>query len=347
MKCVDLLRAVKKAAFSALFLCAFSETIIADQWLVKPDMPTGRQEIYAGAAEGRIYIPGGILADGVTTSAAFEAFDVKENKWVDLASLPTPRHHITPAVIGGQIYAVGGFDGPFPEWEMKSDMFIYDIKKDKWRKGVPLPKPRGEHVAVALDNRVHVIGGRITKAGGKSHFDSFLDTGEHDIFDPSTNQWTKGAAAITARNSAAAAVIDGLIYVVGGRKNVIQEDGGQLQQNLGTLEVYDPKKNIWETLAPMPEALGGNAAAALGGKLYVFGGEQWAPEHKVFSSVWVYDPRANTWSKETGLLTARHGLAGAAVDEVVYSIGGCTVVGGGAAVGATEALSLVNADARK
>lgn len=342
MRLVDSLRATAKVASLTACLFACSQSIVAGQWIAKPEMPTGRQEIYADSAEGMIYVPGGILTDIVTTSDAFEAFDVKNNQWITLASLPAPRHHITPVVIGDQIYSVGGFDGPYPDWVMKSEMFIYDIAKNTWRDGVSMPEPRGEHVAVTVNNKIHVIGGRTVSEGGENNFHSFIDTDGHLIFDPNSKQWTKGAAAPTARNSAAAVAMDGLIYVVGGRKNVVQPDGKQLQQNLGILEVYDPKQEAWKVLAPMPEASGGIAATAAGGKLYVFGGEQWAPEKKVFSSVWSYDPQTDTWSKEAGLLTARHGLAGATIDGVIYSIGGCTVVGGGAAVGTTEALTLVS-----
>lgn len=324
---------------SSLVLLFCTALSMAGQWSVKPEMPTGRQEIYADSADGMIYVPGGILTDVVTTTSVFEAFDVKANRWLTLAPLPSPRHHITPAIIGSQLYAIGGFDGPFPEWEMKADMFVYDIQRNTWKKGASLPEPQGEHVAVVVDNKIHVIGGRVTTGEGKSHFDAFIDTRVHNIYDPKTGKWSRGAEALTARNSAGAAVIDGLLYVVGGRRNVVQPDGKQLQQNIGTLEVYDAKTNSWKTLAPMPEALGGIAATASGGKLYVVGGEQWAPEHKVFSSVWVYDPNTDNWHRESELLTARHGLAAASVNGVVYSIGGCTVVGGGAAVGKTEALT--------
>jgi hypothetical protein len=45
----------------------------------------------------------------------------------------------------------------------------------------------------------------------------------------------------------------------------------------------------------MPQAQGGVAATAADGKLYVFGGEQWVPEHEVFEESWVYDPKTDRW----------------------------------------------------
>jgi N-acetylneuraminic acid mutarotase len=328
--------------FKVIFLFLFSANSIAAEWQTKSEMPSARQEIYADVADGVIYVAGGILNDIVTTSTAFEAFNARQNSWSKLKPLPVPRHHITPAIIGDKVYAMGGFDGPYPEWAMKADMFVYNIASDSWEQGKALPEPVGEHVAIAFNNKIHVIGGRVRSESGKNHFDAYIDSKAHYIYNPEQNEWSTGTAAPTARNSAAAAVIDGLIYVVGGRRNVMQKDGTQLQQNLSNLEVYNPETNEWHSRAPLPESLGGNAAASVDGKLYVFGGEQWSPEHKVFPSSWAYDPATDKWQKVKDMLTARHGLAAAAVDDVIYTIGGCTRVGGGATVGATEALILIN-----
>ena len=322
---------------SLLMLCCCSLT--AGEWLAKSDMPTARQEIYAATSNSKIYIPGGILNDIVTTTAAFEVLDVKSNQWQQLAPLPVPRHHIIPVIIDEKLYAMGGFDGPFPKWVLKSDMFIYDIQSNTWEKGESLPEARGEHVALVLGENIHVIGGRVKEGEGEDHFDNYIDSNAHRVFNTKSGKWTSAAAAPTARNSAAAAVIDGLIYVVGGRYNEVQEDGSQLQQNVTALEMYDPGNDSWKSLSPMPEALGGNAATVLDGQLYVFGGEQWAPEHKVFPSTWVYDPKTDKWNKGPDMPTARHGLAAASAEGKVITIGGCTVVGGGATVGTTEALA--------
>ena len=326
-----------KSVLLVLFMI-LANPVIAGQWEIMPNMPSARQEIYADDAGGRIYVPGGVGSDGLSTSDAFEAYDVANKKWLKLAPLPEARHHITPAVIGSKVYAIGGFIGPFPDWNIKADTFIYSIDADSWKSGTAMPEPQAEHVSAVVNEKIHIIGGRVHGSSKKQHFDAFTDTGTHRIYNPATDEWSLGAPAPTARNSAAAAVIDDRIYVVGGRHNVVQEDGSQLQQNLGTLEVYDPVKDAWHTLAPMPEALGGNAAASLNGKLYVFGGEQWAPTQKVFASAWVYDPGTDNWSRETDMPTARHGLAAAASDSRIIVIGGGNKVGGGGAGGFTEIL---------
>ena len=326
-----------KSLFLVLSL-ALAMPAVSGQWEIASSMPSPRQEIYADVAGGRVYVPGGVGADGLSTSSAFEAYDAVNDRWLTLAPLPEPRHHVTPAVIGNRVFAIGGFTGPFPDWEIKADSFVYDINSNSWKRGTPMPEPQAEHVSAVVNGKIHIIGGRIHGNSGKHHFDAFSDTGRHRVYDPGSDQWSLAAPAPTARNSAAAAVVSGRIYVVGGRHNVVQEDGTQLQQNLGTLEVYDPQSDSWETRAPMPEGLGGNAAAALNGKLYVFGGEQWAPTQKVFTSAWVYDPGSDSWSGEADMPTGRHGLAAATAAGKLVVIGGGNKVGGGGAGGFTEIL---------
>jgi hypothetical protein len=91
------------------------------------------------------------------------------------------------------------------------------------------------------------------------------------------------------------------------------------------LEVYDPKLDRWDTRSPMPPARGGLAATSLNGKLYVFGGEQWVPEQKVFAESWVYHPETDVWEALPPLPTPRHGLGASAVGNRIFVFGGGTL----------------------
>ena len=42
---------------------------------------------------------------------------------------------------------------------------------------------------------------------------------------------------------------------------------------LDTVEVYDPQADSWQRVASMPQGRYKHAAAAMGGKIYVTGGE--------------------------------------------------------------------------
>ena len=299
-----------------------------------------RQELYPEVLNGRIYVAGGLLSPNTGYSAHFEAYDPADNRWTRLATLPQARHHIALAAAGGHLYGIGGFSGGFPNWQAQPDVFVYDPAADRWRTGVPMTQPRAEGVTAAVDGKIYVIGGRVRASREAAHFNEHADTALAEMFDPATGRWSRLPDAPTARNSAASAVIDGKIHVVGGRQALKQPDGSLRQVNVATLEVFDPATRRWETRSPMPQAQGGLAAAAHGGRLYAFGGEQWVPEQKVFAESWVYDPQADRWSAAPPLPTARHGLGAAALGNRIHVFGGALAVGGVAATDMHDVLVL-------
>ena len=79
----------------------------------------------------------------------------------------------------------------------------------------------------------------------------YLSSGER--FDPAANAWSPIASMGTARAYHAAAVIDGLLYAIGGT------DGSYLSSG----ERFDPAANAWSPITSMGTARYGPAAAAL------------------------------------------------------------------------------------
>src|SRR6476661_6003158 len=76
--------------------------------------------------------------------------------------------------------------------------------------------------------------------------------------------WSSRAPMPTGRYFHAAAAVNGIIYVVGGR----------LSNGSGTTSVqaYNSATNTWTTKAPMPAAAGCGASGVIAGKLYVYSG---------------------------------------------------------------------------
>jgi N-acetylneuraminic acid mutarotase len=116
----------------------------------------------------------------------------------------------------------------------------------------------------------------------------------------------------TASEHLTSSVIDGKMYVIGGRV-------GGLDHNLDANEVYDPVTDKWSVLESMPSKRGGIASAALDKMIYVFGGE--GPDG-TFNNNEKYDPNANNWTNELSMPTARHGLVAAVVNDRIYVVGG-------------------------
>jgi len=310
------------------------------RWTTAAPASLARQELYPEVLDGRIYVAGGLLSPNTGYSAHLEAYDPGTDRWTRLATLPEARHHIALAAAGGLLYGVGGFSGGFPHWRAQASTFVYDPAADRWRDGVDLPEPNAEGVVAAIGGKVYLVGGRVRASADARHFNAHVDTARGAVFDPASARWSRIAEAPTARNSAGSAVIDGLLYVVGGRQALPQPDGTLRQVNVPQLEVYDPATDRWTTRAPMPQAQGGLAATAAGGRLYVFGGEQWVPEQKVFADCWVYEPRSDRWSALPPLPTPRHGLGAAALGGRIHVFGGGTRVGGNAATDVHEVLAL-------
>jgi len=74
--------------------------------------------------------------------------------------------------------------------------------------------------------------------------------------------------------------------------------------------VYGPQANAWAQLASMGNARRLHASAAVGGKLYVFGG---ASGEGHLSTAEVYDPASGSWAQVSSLTTARSYLVAAAL----------------------------------
>ena len=94
----------------------------------------------------------------------------------------------------------------------------------------------------------------------------------------------------------------GRIYVTGGN--------GQAS-SVNSVYVYDPQANTWTQLASMGTARHAHASAAVGGKLYVFGG--YRPGTKRLSTAEVYDPASDSWAQVTSLTSARGYLVAVAL----------------------------------
>lgn len=314
-------------------------------WTAAPELPAAAQEIYAAVDERAIYTAGGLQGRGrgpFRVLDAFSRFDLSTARWSQPATLGLPfaRHHPQLAVAHGRVWVIGGFrETAAGQWTSITDVLSAspDAPQGGWTPGPPLPGPQSEAVTLVHAGRVHVIGGRSPSGQANGRWTDQADVATHRVLAHARGgaRWSDARPAPTARNSAAGAVIDGALYVVGGRT----VGGG----NLATLERYDPQADRWDALRPMPQASGGLAAAAWNGRLYAFGGEWFdANGGGVYRECWAYDPRADGWTAAPVMRTPRHGLAAVAVQHGpaagVYAIGGAVTASAAGASAVMERL---------
>ncbi len=119
---------------------------------------------------------------------------------------------------------------------------------------------------------------------------------------------------LTIRNAAAASVVDGKIYLIGGTT------GGLHEAPISTVEEYDPTTDTWTRKANMPTARMFLSTIAVDGRIYAIGGGIW--NGSIFSKVEKYDPATDTWTTEPDMPTRRLSLSTSTVNGKIYAIGG-------------------------
>ena len=151
---------------------------------------------------------------------------------------------------------------------------------------------------------------------------------QRNALGPATLQWTRKADMPTARIGFATSVVNGKVFVIGG--------SGQLEMNefgdtsLSTVEMYDPKTDIWTQKANMPTARSGVSVSVVDGKIYAIGGSKikriqvprgFRSEGEELATVEMYDPVTDTWTQKTDMPTPKKTMT-CVVDRKIYAVGG-------------------------
>ncbi|KAI8716699.1 hypothetical protein NCS52_00964100 [Fusarium sp. LHS14.1] len=193
-----------------------------------------------------------------------------------------------------------------------------------WTTLAKLPRLHQEHSTVSVDdNTIAVIGG-VTPIGNASLFTGFTTV---DWLHLMTSLPTAGALGLRSltisqyswgRQHAAGAIVDETLCITGGRwfeKTNVRDDVFILDLNNLTAG--------WKTVKThMPTARGGIAGAAVGAKLYAFGGE--TSQHAatgVFNNVEVFDVETQKWEELAPMQVPRHGTS-AATDGLMMMVNG-------------------------
>ena len=124
-------------------------------------------------------------------------------------------------------------------------------------------------------------------------------------------RWTKRAPLPDQRTNFALTSYDRCLYVIGGIR------AGNVS---GAVSCYNLGDNTWTTLGDKPTPISYAQAAAIGGRLYVPGGEQ--ANGMPVATFEMYDIRTQRWQKLPDLPAARSRYACAAVEGKLYVLGG-------------------------
>ena len=326
---------IKKSILTGLQLAAALLSIHAAapsafaqaNWEKLAPFPEPSEEILGAAAGGKMYVFAGLIPLWKPKGLVYE-YDPATDHWTKKNPMALPSHHVALTEYHGKIYAFGGFvyppSGP-AAWVPINNSWEYDPASDTWKALAPMPSRRGSPVAAAVGDKIYVIGGAtilpgssVTALDFKAPQTSVSTVEEYDI---EKNTWRERSPMPTPRNHTTAGVVNGKIYVIGGRAGAafITE-----ATDISAVEEYDPATDKWSApLARMPTARSALGSGVYNGRIYVAGGEFQDPHMMAtFKTVEAYDPASDSWSIMPSMPVSRHGLAAGVIGNKLILVGG-------------------------
>jgi N-acetylneuraminic acid mutarotase len=270
-------------------------------WTQKADIRYSREHASATHVDGKIYLIGG-LWDGNRV----EEYTIETDTWQTKSSMPTRRAFMGSGVVDGKIYIMGG---AVVNTNLQSVVEMYDPATNTWTTAGSLNEPWFGMASHVYNNKIYIFGGK----GG-----SGAGPGEKTVqaFDPVTGEWISDLADMpTARWEAECALIDSMIYVIGG---FYRSNGGAANE----VEAYHPETDLWTVKASLPGRRIGGAVAALNGKIYYFGGNSTGPPQQ---NIWEYDPELDQWNVLPDMPFGWTVISSCVADDRIYLMAGSQV----------------------
>ncbi len=264
-------------------------------------------------------------------------------QWRAIEGLHVPRDDFGTAVVGSDIWTLGGMTGD--RGNRLTSIEILDTRSGRWRTSeIEMPVGLASFETVSIGPRIYAFGG-FDKRSRPTAFSGVLDT--------RTGRWDELPAVPHPRYAHTVTLYRGDIYVIGGT----DADGV-----VAEVDVFDPESESWTTAkTPMANARDSHDTVATPDGLMVVGG--WLDSGPT-DRVDLYDPVTDTWTEgprlpapvsragvayadgrvwvsyhelsfvleESGewrqanaLPLSRHGLGYIEAGDFLYAIGGCAL----------------------
>ena len=166
--------------------------------------------------------------------------------------------------------------------------------------------------------------GDIYISGGNTRGHSGGAVAWFDKFDPATGALTPLADAPNARDHASAVVIDGKLYVAGGRTTDLPNP---FDKPVLPVDIYDFESGRWTTGTDIPTARAGAMNAAVGNEVIVAGGEITGVD-TALAHVEAYNTVTDRWRRLADLNSGRHGAGAAILGDRFHTVTGSRKRGG-------------------
>lgn len=302
-------------------LATASVTVLADtrsdavtldfgRWEALPSMPRGRMAMAAATMSlqgtSSVVLAGGVddlgPVDGYQYFATSSVLAFDGQSYRTLAAMPESLSFAAAAEVGGKLFVAGGLRSNYAVGRA-----IHRFDGTSWTSTIAsLPVPSAGMASGVLGGQLYLFGGTATQPayGGDGTFLAVK-------LDPDTSAVTPVSAMAAPRVAPASAVWGGKLYVFG---------GFQADRFLDSGEVYDPVRDRWTAITPMPVRRFGAQAIALGARIYVIGGME--TNGMGSDRVDLYDPANDRWLSHGALGTPRGMASLALLGARLYVLGG-------------------------
>ncbi len=185
----------------------------------------------AGAAgDGKLFWTGGDDGNGIP-GASFWIFHPKERRWCRGPDLPIPISWHSCALLGEELFCVGGRTKNGPTGEVQ----VYHIPTGRWRRFAPLPQPVWQHGTAVVGEELLCLGGI---SGGKT-----LDAVWR--LDRNRGVWQACPPLSIPRRGHACQTLGDKVYCMGGSS---VEGPGAVE----AVEERDPVTGMWRIIGTLP-----------------------------------------------------------------------------------------------
>ena len=280
-----------------------------DSWTELNGMPEAAGGVGAAYAGGRLVVIGGEKA--TAASDAVQAYDIRNESWSRLPVLPRARHGIAVAAIGDSVYAIGGATAAGHLGSTKEAEVLdlsgkpaagQDSPSREWHALAGAPSRNEYAASTELGGRLWLFGG----IGGDGNASSGTAA-----YDRAINTWTPGPDLPAALHHASAVTYKGEAVVIGG---FVPGDELTSEQSK---RVYALRGGSWEQLPSLNHPRAAAAAAVVGDKIVVVGGQA---DGKLVRQTEVFD--GESWTEAAEIPTPREHLGAASDGRYLYAVGG-------------------------
>ncbi|NQS99278.1 MAG: hypothetical protein HQ591_12565 [candidate division Zixibacteria bacterium] len=217
--------------------------------------------------------------------------------WQGLPPISVPRAGIAAAALDGEIYAIGGGQGPGFTYDLVER---YNPVLEQWTTITPLNHARAFAAAASANGRIFVFGGRL---------DPSTPIGTVEMYDPELETWEDVAELTVPREGLAAVYFQDEIWVIGGHSATAGYSGD--------VDAFDPANLTFSQPYPSINPMrAGHAAAASEDEIRILGGVYFGLLN--LNTTW----NDSIWVNETPLTIPRRSLGAVILGDSLIAFGG-------------------------